>query len=305
MFAFVKRIFFFLLTNIAVLALLSVVMLVINIFFPGLLDANGGMNGILVYAIIFGFSGSFISLWISRWMAKKSYGIILLDRESAARDSKLQLVWDTVERIAQGNNITMPEVGYYESAEPNAFATGASKNSSLVAVSTGLLNQMEKWEIEWVVGHEMAHILNGDMVTLTLIQGVMNTFVILFSHIAARAVSTFLSRDDEEGGLSYLAYQGVYMMFQIVFWFLAMFVVMWFSRVREYRADLGGAEYTSKEKMISGLRKLQKMTKLGKTEEPRDEKLTAFMINEPDSFFSTHPSLDNRIKALEENYKLA
>lgn len=144
MFAFVKRIFFFLLTNIAVLALLSVVMLVINIFFPGLLDANGGMNGILVYAIIFGFSGSFISLWISRWMAKKSYGIILLDRESAARDSKLQLVWDTVERIAQGNNITMPEVGYYESAEPNAFATGASKNSSLVAVSTGLLNQMEK-----------------------------------------------------------------------------------------------------------------------------------------------------------------
>lgn len=144
MFTFVKRIFFFLLTNIAVLALLSVVMLVINIFFPGLLDANGGMNGILVYAIIFGFAGSFISLWISRWMAKKSYGIILLDRESAARDSKLQLVWDTVERIAQANNITMPEVGYYESADPNAFATGASKNSSLVAVSTGLLNQMEK-----------------------------------------------------------------------------------------------------------------------------------------------------------------
>lgn len=150
----------------------------------------------------------------------------------------------------------------------------------------------------------MAHILNGDMVTLTLIQGVMNTFVILFSHIAARAVATFLSRDGEDG-LSTLAYHGVYIAFQMVFGFLAMFVVMWFSRVREYRADLGGAEYTSKAKMVAGLRRLQKMTKLEHTDEPRDTKMTAFMINEPDSFFSTHPSLDNRIKALEENYKLA
>ena len=142
------------------------------------------------------------------------------------------------------------------------------------------------------------------MVTLTLLQGVMNTFVILFSHIAARAVSSFLSRDGEENGLSYLAYQGVYMAFQLVFGFLAMFVVMWFSRIREYRADLGGAQYTSKAKMISGLRKLQKMTKLVHTE-PTDKKMSAFMINEPDSFFSTHPSLDNRIKTLEENYQLA
>lgn len=150
----------------------------------------------------------------------------------------------------------------------------------------------------------MAHILNGDMVTLTLIQGVMNTFVILFSHIAARAVAAFLSRDDEENTLSYFAYQGIYMLFQVLFGFLAMFVVMWFSRAREYRADLGGAEYTSKAKMIAGLKRLQKMTKLEHTE-PKDAKMTAFMINEPDSFFSTHPSLDNRIKALEENYKLA
>ena len=150
----------------------------------------------------------------------------------------------------------------------------------------------------------MAHILNGDMVTLTLLQGVMNTFVILFSHIAARAVSSFLSRDGEENGLSYLAYQAVYMVFQLVFGFLAMFVVMWFSRMREYRADLGGAQYTSKAKMISGLKKLQKMTALVHTE-PQDKKMAAFMINEPDSMFSTHPSLDNRIRALEENYQLA
>jgi heat shock protein HtpX len=301
---FLKRIFFFLLTNIAVLALLSVVMFFINMFFPGILDAAGGMWAITVYAVVFGFAGSFISLAISRWMAKRAYSIVLLDRATAYQDGKLQVVWDTVERISQANHLSMPEVGYYESAEPNAFATGATKNSSLVAVSTGLLNQMEKWEIEWVVGHEMAHILNGDMVTLTLLQGVMNTFVILFSHIAARAVASFLSRDGEENGLSYLAYQGVYMAFQLVFGFLAMFVVMWFSRMREYRADIGGAQYTSKAKMISGLRKLQKMTKLIHTE-PQDKKMAAFMINEPDSFFSTHPSLDNRIQALEENYKLA
>lgn len=300
----IKRIFFFLLTNIAVLALLSVVMLVINIFFPGLLDANGGMNTIIIYAVIFGFAGSFISLAISRWMAKRAYSIVLLDRNTAHQDAKLQVVWDTVERISVASNISMPEVGYYESAEPNAFATGATKNSSLVAVSTGLLNQMDKGEIEWVVGHEMAHILNWDMVTLTLLQGVMNTFVILFSHIAARAVSALLSRDGEENGLSYLAYHGVYMLFQVLFGALAMLVIMWFSRLREYRADLGGAQYTSKSKMISGLRKLQKMTKIVDTE-PKDANMAAFMITEPDSFFSTHPSLDNRIQALEENYKLA
>jgi heat shock protein HtpX len=132
----------------------------------------------------------------------------------------------------------------------------------------------------------------------------MNTFVILFSHIAARAVSAFLSRDNEENGLSMLAYHGVYMLFQVVFGALAMIVVMWFSRIREYRADLGGAQYTSRAKMVSGLRKLQKMSKLVHTE-PTDTKMAAFMINEPDSFWSTHPSLDNRIRALEENYQLA
>lgn len=156
----IKRIFFFVLTNIAVLILLSVVMFVINMFFPGILDAGGGMGGIMIYAVVFGFAGSFISLAISRWMAKRAYNIVLLDRATASQDAKLQVVWDTVERIAMANHISMPEVGYYESTEPNAFATGATKNKSLVAVSTGLLNQMEKGEIEGVVGHEIAHILN-------------------------------------------------------------------------------------------------------------------------------------------------
>lgn len=302
----IKRIFFFALTNIAVLALLSVVMAVVNMFFPWILDQAGGMWGILIYAVVIGFGGSFISLFLSKWMAKKMYNIVLLDRNAAQKDGKLALVWDTVERISQTKNIKMPEVGYYESAEPNAFATGASKNNSLVAVSTGLLNNMEKGEIEWVVGHEMAHILNGDMVTLTLIQGVLNTFVIVLANLAAKAISSFLTRDnEEEGGLGWLAYQWVYIACQMVFWFLAMFVVMWFSRIREYRADLGGAEYTSKSKMISGLKRLQKMTALVHTPMNAEEKkMSAFMITSPDSIFSTHPSLDNRIKALEENYKL-
>jgi heat shock protein HtpX len=144
----IKRIFFFALTNIAVLVLLSVVMFVINIFFPGLLDTAGGMTSIMIYAVVFGFAGSFISLWISRWMAKRSYNIVLLDAMSAQKDAKLQVVWNTVDRISREQSIAMPEVGYYESVEPNAFATGASKNSSLVAVSTGLLNQMDTGEIE-------------------------------------------------------------------------------------------------------------------------------------------------------------
>lgn len=233
------------------------------------------------------------------------YGIILLDSATLHQeDARLQLVYQTVERIAKSKNIDMPEVGYYESAEPNAFATGASRNSALVAVSTGLLNTMENREIEWVVGHEMAHVLNGDMVTLTLITGVMNTFVIVLSHIVSRIVAGFLSRSDsDEGGISQLSYFLVYNVLQVVFGLLASIVIMYFSRMREYRADLGGAEFTSKASMIAGLKRLQQLTKL-QDRHVDNGKLTAFMISEPDSFWSTHPSLDNRIKALEENYQL-
>lgn len=234
-------------------------------------------------------------------MAKRSHSIELLDEKTASQDSKLSIVWNTVSRIAKAEWIDMPEVGYYDSTDPNAFATGATRNSSLVAVSTGLLTNMSEKEIEGVIGHEMAHILNWDMVTLTLMQGVMNTFVVLLSNLAARAVASFLARDNESVGM--LTYNIVYMVFQMVFGFFAMFVVMWFSRVREYRADLGGAKYTSKANMIAGLRRLQKMTQLEST--PAEKQMSPFMINEPDSFFSTHPSLDNRIKALEENYQLA
>jgi heat shock protein HtpX len=299
---FIKRIFFFLLTNMAVLALLSVVMMVVNYFFPGILSMGGGMGQLLIYALVLGFGGAIISLLISRWSAKRAYSIVLLDAQTASRDPGLQSVWSTVERIAQMHQITMPEVGYYESAEPNAFATGASKNKSLVAVSTGLLAQMEKNEIEGVVGHEMAHILNGDMVTMTLLQWVMNTFVVFFSHIAARLVAGAIAKDNETIGN--LAYMGISLGFQIVFGALASLVVMWFSRTREYRADLGGAQFTSRSSMVAGLRRLQQMKNIKPTQHP-DGNLTAFMITEQDSFWSTHPSLDNRIRALEENYQLA
>lgn len=302
MFTYVKRFFFFFLTNIAVLALLSVVMMVVNYFFPGLIDRNGGMVGLLLYAAIIGFAGSFISLFLSKWSAKRAYTIVLLDETTAASDPKLQIVWSTVARIAQMSGIKMPEVGYYESADPNAFATGSSKNNSLVAVSRGLLDTMTRDEVEWVVGHEMAHVMNGDMVTLTLVQWVMNTFVVFLSTILARVISGFLAKDNE--AVSSLTYNLIAIGLQIGLGFLASFVVMYVSRVREYRADLGGAEYTSKAKMVAWLRKLQTLS--SRAQEPHaDTKMAAFMITEPDSFFSTHPSLVNRIKALEENYKLA
>lgn len=288
------------LTNIAVLALFAVVMSIVQVFLPKEFQTMArGYPYWMLYALIFGMLGSFFSLFISKWSAKKAYDIQILDENSASSDPKLLLIYKTTERIARENNIKMPEVGYYESTDVNAFATGASKNSSIVAFSTALLNQMSEDEIEGVVGHEMAHILNGDMVTLTLIQGVMNAFVILLAKIVAEAIDKFLSSDDGEG-LGLIAYNLVYIGLQIVFGFLASFVVMYFSRKREYRADEGGAKYTSKAKMIAGLQKLKSMQSLG----TKDTKMSPFMITEPDSMFSTHPSLDNRIKALQENFSI-
>lgn len=305
MFTFLKRISLFLITNLAVMILLWIVMLTIQKFFPNLLSQYGDMGSILVYAFIFGFWWAFISLFISKWQAKKTYNIILLTKDTIhTMDSRLQTVYTTVERIAKDNNIDTPEVGYYESAEPNAFATWATKNSALVAVSTGLLNNMKESEVQWVIWHEMAHVLNGDMVTLTLITGVLNTFVIVLSQIFSRVIAGFLSRGEESEWISHLSYMMVYHILQIVFGLLASIVIMWFSRHREYRADLGWATYTGKSSMIWALKRLESLGKLD-TQPLHQWNLKAFMITEPDSLFSTHPALSNRIKALEENYKLA
>ena len=305
MFTFLKRISLFLITNLAVILLLWVVMLLIQKFFPNLLSQYGDMWGILIYAFIFGFGGAIISLFLSRWQAKKAYNINILEKDTIhTLENKLQIVYTTVERIAKDNNIAVPEVGYYESAEANAFATGATKNSALVAVSTWLLNTMKESEIQWVIWHEMAHILNGDMVTLTLITGVLNTFVIVLSQVLSRVVSSFLSKWEESEGMSYISYMMVYNILQVIFWLLASMVIMWFSRHREYRADLWGATYTWKANMIAALRRLQSLTKLEQTPVQHGN-LRAFMITEPDSLFSTNPALSNRITALESNYKLA
>ena len=305
MFQIAKRISLFLLTNILVLILIGLVMMVLEIFFPNIKTLLGGNGYYLIYAAVVGFLGSFVSLFLSKWMAKTTYGIILIDESNIhSLDVKLQKVYESVERIAKETKITMPEVGYYESMDPNAFATGATKNSSLVAVSTGLLNSMNHDEVEGVIWHEMAHITNGDMVTMSLLQWVMNTFVIFISHIVAKIAVNFLSKDDEEGGMNFFIYHGIYMVLQIIFGILASIVVMGFSRHREYRADEWSSKLVGKDKMIRALRKLQSLTQI--TNAHDDGNLAAFKISSKQAFelFSSHPALEKRIKNLEEQYTL-
>ena len=243
-----KRLWLFILTNIAVIALFSIALFAIERVFWINISAMSGQSylGLLIYAAMFGFIGSFFSLAISRWMAKKAYGITPFTSEEAFRlTGKEKLVYDTVVEIAERHHIKTPEVGIYNSPDPNAFATWATKNSALVAVSTGLLHHMNEREVEWVVAHEMAHVLNGDMVTMTLIQWVMNTFVIFFARIIAEIIN---SRTD--GKLWVFGYMAVYIWLQILLGILAGLVINAFSRWREYHADAGSARYVGKEKMI-------------------------------------------------------
>lgn len=306
MFTYIKRFFFLIVTNIAVMIMLTWVLFVVEQFFPGFLSLWWGQVRMILIAAVIGFGGAIISLFLSKYSAKMAYNITLVDSPNViSHEKKVQLVYHTVERIAKNAQIVMPEVGVYESPEPNAFATGPSKNNSLVAVSTGLLELLDEKEIEWVVGHEMAHILNGDMVTLTLIQGVLNTFVFYIARFIGNIISSNLSSNNNEewNNWWFLSFM-IVIALEIVFGLIAQLVVMYFSRIREYRADLWGAQYTSKSSMIAGLKKLKTLSEKRDVHTESDPRLRAFMITEPDSFFSTHPSLDNRIKALEENYQL-
>lgn len=299
-----KRIWLFLLTNIAIIAVISIIIFLIERVFW--IEITGGpwasYTAILIYSAIVGFSGSFISLFISRWIAKKSYWITPITTEEVfSLTAKEKLVWDTVAELAERNNIDMPEVGIYENAEPNAFATGPSKNKSLVAVSTGLLDSMDNDAIEWVVAHEMAHILNGDMVTMTLMQWVVNTFVVFAARILANIFDNVT-----DGKFGTLWYIGINILLQILFWVLASLITMKFSRYREFRADAGSAGYVWKEKMIAGLRALQNMQDRIVWKE--DENLAAMKISSKKKtwfmqFFSSHPPLEDRIEAL-ENLKI-
>jgi len=292
-----KRIFLFLLTNVLVIA---VAMLVLNLLGVGSLrDGHGGMNlaSLAIFSLVWGFVGSFISLAMSKWMAKRSVGARVI--EHPATPTERWLV-DTVTRQAQKAGIGMPEVAMYESPEPNAFATGMSKNSALVAVSTGLLENMTQDEVEAVLGHEVAHIANGDMVTMALLQGVMNAFVIFFAKIIANVVdNVFRSADDEEGGTSWV-FIVVDLVMNIVLGILASMVTAWFSRQREFHADNGGAFLSSQQKMIAALRRLSTM-------QPGvlPDQMAAFGISSAGTMsmlFHTHPPLEDRIAALEATH---
>jgi heat shock protein HtpX len=286
-----KRIFLFLATNIAVLVVLSLVCSIFGV--DRFLTRNGlNLEALLVFSAIFGMGGSFISLAMSKWMAKMSTGAKVIEQPSNSAEAWLLA---TVEREARSAGIGMPEVAVYEAPEPNAFATGMSKNSALVAVSTGLLRSMNQDEIEAVLGHEVTHIANGDMVTLTLIQGVLNTFVIFLSRVIGYMVDNALRRDDDRGGVGF-GYYITSMVLQVLLGFLATMIVCWFSRWREFRADAGGAHLAGRRKMIAALQRL-KSAHEGST---LPQSMTAFGIaNGVKNLFATHPPLDERIAALQ------
>ncbi len=287
-----KRVLLFLATNLAVMLVLSIVLSVLSSW----LGINRqGMGGLLLMAAVFGFGGSFISLLISKWIAKRSYGVQVIEQPRSEMEHWLL---STVTRQAQQAGIGMPEVGIYDSPEMNAFATGANRNNALVAVSSGLLYSMSRDEAEAVLAHEVSHIANGDMVTLTLIQGVVNTFVIFFARVVAGLISNFLRSDDEEqgAGLSGLAYMATVFVLEMIFGILASVIVMWFSRQREFRADAGSARLVGSNKMIAALERLRQ------GHEPQLEgSMMAFGINGKRSvseLFMSHPPLEQRIEAL-------
>lgn len=285
------RILLFLATNIAVIMLLSLVFNVLGL--NGLLQANGvdlDMNALLVYSAVIGFAGSFISLFMSKFMAKKSMAVQVINEP---RNSNEQWLVNTVARQAEKAGIGMPEVGIFPSQAPNAFATGWNRNNALVAVSAGLLQHMTQDEIEAVLGHEVAHVANGDMVTLTLIQGVVNTFVIFLSRVIGHVVDRVVFKVERGHGPAFWI---VSLIAQFILGILASMIVAWFSRYREYRADYGGAKLAGRHKMISALKRLQQSQN-----ESLPDEMAAFGIagTKMADLFASHPPLAERIKALE------
>ena len=286
------RIALFLGTNLAIVMLISVTFRLLGI--EGLLMANGvdlDLNALLVYSAVIGFSGSLISLFISKWMAKRSMGVQVIEQPRSGVERWLV---DTVAFQAKRAGIGMPEVGIFDSPSPNAFATGWNKNDALVAVSSGLLQQMNRDEVEAVLAHEVSHVSNGDMVTLTLIQGVVNTFVIFLSRIIGHTVDRVVFKTERGYGPAFFI---VSMIAEFVLGILAMTIVMWFSRWREFRADRGGAELAGRQKMIAALRRLQQ------AHDPQQmpDEMAAFAISagKVQKLFASHPPLEARIAALE------
>jgi len=286
------RILLFLLTNAAVLLLISIIFRFLglgNMLYQNGVDLN--LDSLLLFSAAIGMSGSFISLLMSKWMAKSSMGVYVIEQPSNATE---QWLLESVQRLALGAGIGMPEVGIFESPDPNAFATGFSKNNALVAVSTGLMQHMSADEVEAVLGHEISHVANGDMVTLGLLQGVVNTFVIFFARIIGFFVDRVLLRNERGYGIGYFITQ---MVAQIVLSILASMIVMWFSRYREFRADAGGAHLAGRQKMIGALRALQR----AHDPEPLPDEMAALCIKSGGAsrLFMSHPPLEERIAALQ------
>lgn len=289
-----KRILLFLATNVAIVLVLSVTMRVLGV--EPYLSANGlNLNSLLIFAAVMGFGGSFISLAISKWMAKKSMGVQVIESPNTATERWLV---DTVRRYSEEAGVGMPEVGIFDSPEVNAFATGMSKNSSLVAVSSGLLEQMTRQEAEAVIGHEVAHIANGDMVTLALIQGVVNTFVMFLSRVIGYFVDKVIFKTENGTGPAFFV---TMIVAELVLGILASIIVMWFSRQREFRADSGGARLAGRHNMIAALERLNSLHP-----SPLPDRMAAFGISGGGAsglkrLFLTHPPLSERIQALRDS----
>jgi heat shock protein HtpX len=287
-----KRILLFLATNLAVMVVLTVVARLLGI--DRYLSAQGGnLGGLLVFAALFGFGGALISLAMSKWMAKRAMGVRVITKPANPTEEWLLR---TVRSQAEQAGIEMPEVGIFESPQPNAFATGARRNSALVAVSSGLLRAMQKNEVEAVLGHEIAHVANGDMVTLTLIQGVVNTFVIFLSRIIGQIVDKAVFRSENGRGPAYFI---SVIVTELLLGILASMIVMWFSRHREFRADQGGARAAGTGNMIAALERLKSIAG-----GPLPAQMSAFGIKGGDGrglrrLFMSHPPLEERIAALQ------
>jgi heat shock protein HtpX len=288
-----KRIFLFVLTNMAIIAVLTILAEVLGL--DRWLAAHGqGLGPLLVLSSLFGFGGAFISLLISKWMAKRAMGVQVIEQPST--DSERWLV-GTVRKLAEQAGIGMPEVGVFDSPQPNAFATGARRDHALVAVSIGLLRSMNEEEITAVLGHEITHVANGDMITMTLISGVVNTFVILLSRVIGSIVDRALSRDGERGGG--IGYFLSVFVAQMVLGFFANMIVMWFSRRREFRADAGGGQLAGNRSMIAALERLR-----AAHGGALPQQLAAFGITGGDGgglqrLFMSHPPIEERIAALQ------
>ena len=289
-----QRVLLFLVTNFAILIVLSIAMQVLGID-DMLAASNAGFNteGILAFSALFGFGGAFLSLAISKFMAKRAMGVRIIEQPSNDTERWIK---STVERFANQSNIGMPEVGIFDQPQPNAFATGMSRNNALVAVSTGLLHHMDRDEVEAVIGHEIAHVANGDMITMGLLQGVLNTFVIFLSRLGGFIVDRVILKNQRGHGIGYFV---TTIVFQILLSILASIITMWFSRRREFRADEGGAQLAGKSKMIRALKRLSQVS------EPLDleGEFAAFGISGRrtglSALFLSHPPLEQRIRHLE------